>query len=118
MRAMKLIDATLLFRSVGEIIFDAQIRDGVSWEPIMCICIAGVYLLLPLNDILEFFHEQKFRAEEKPYKEVKHTFIENYHTMHPLYAKERYALIRGIGIMGTLTNITNFANISNNSLLN
>lgn len=52
-----------------------------------------------MDDILAFFHEEKFRAEEKPYREVKSTFIENYHTLHPLYAKERYALISGVDIM-------------------
>jgi hypothetical protein len=31
MRAMKLVDATLLFRAIGEIIFDVQIRDGAGW---------------------------------------------------------------------------------------
>lgn len=31
MRAMKLVDATLFLRAIGEIIFDAQIRDGIAW---------------------------------------------------------------------------------------
>lgn len=56
MRAMKLVDATLFLRAIGEIIFDAQIRDGVSWESIVCACIGGVYLFLPMNGILAFFH--------------------------------------------------------------
>jgi hypothetical protein len=68
MRAMKLIDITLLFRAIGEIIFDAQIRDGVVWESIVCACVGAVYLLLPMDDILTFFHEEKFKKEEKPYR--------------------------------------------------
>jgi hypothetical protein len=29
--AMKLVDATLLLRAIGELIFDYQIRDGIGW---------------------------------------------------------------------------------------
>lgn len=29
---------------------------------------------------------------------MKSKFIENYHTMHPLYAQEKYALISGIDL--------------------
>lgn len=74
-RAMKLIDATLLFRAIGEIIFDVQIRDGAVWESIACACVGAVYLFLPMDDILTFFHEEKFKTEEKPYREVKSSFI-------------------------------------------
>ncbi len=74
-RAMKLVDATLIFRSLGEIIFDSQIRNGFSWESILCLCIGVVYICLPMDEVLEFFHEEKFRAEEKPYSEVKATFV-------------------------------------------
>lgn len=86
MRAMKLVDATLVLRAAGELIFDAQIRNEITYESVVCIIIGGIYLFLPMDDIIEFFHEEKFRAQEKPYAEVKAKFIENYHTMHPLYA--------------------------------
>lgn len=104
---MKLVDATLFLRAAGEIIFDVQIRNGAGWESVLCACIGAVYLFLPMDDILTFFHEEKFRAEEKPYREVKATFIENYYTMHPLYAKERYALISGMEIVTQVAHPTN-----------
>jgi hypothetical protein len=103
---MKLVDATLILRAAGELIFDSQIRHSITWESIVCICIGTVYLFLPMNKILDFFHEEKFRAEEKPYSEVKTKFIENYHTMHPLYAQEKYALISGVDLTAHLISMS------------
>jgi hypothetical protein len=58
-----------------------------------------------MDDILGFFHEEKFRADEKPYREVKASFINNYHTLHPLYAMERYALISGADVLSRMVNV-------------
>ncbi len=52
MWAMKLIDASLLLRAVGEFVFDSQIRDSTTYESIICICIGAVYLALPMNKVL------------------------------------------------------------------
>lgn len=49
LQAMKLMDLTLIFRAAGEIIFDSQIRSAICFESIVCICIGGVYMLLPMN---------------------------------------------------------------------
>lgn len=60
-----------------------------------------------MDHIIEFFHEEKFRAEEKLYSEVKSKFIENYHTLHPLYAQEKYALISGIDLTTQVFEVSN-----------
>lgn len=56
MKAMGLLDITLILRSVGEIIFDVQLRDGISYQPIVCLCVAFVFCILPKDKILDFFH--------------------------------------------------------------
>lgn len=56
MRAMKLVDATLILRAAGELIFDSQIRHAITYESIVCLVIGAVYLFLPMDDIIEFFH--------------------------------------------------------------
>ncbi len=57
MKAIKLIDFTLVLRAAGELIFDSQIRSSTTWESIVCLIIGVLYLLLPMNRILDFFHE-------------------------------------------------------------
>lgn len=51
-RAVKLLDLTLILRPAGELIFDSQIREGYSWESIACLCVGVVYVFLPMNHIL------------------------------------------------------------------
>ena len=56
-KALKLIDFTLVLRSTGEMIFDSQIRmSGVEWVSIVTLCIGVVYVLLPMDTILEYLH--------------------------------------------------------------
>lgn len=80
-----LLDFTLFFRVLGELIFDFQIRDGYHASTIVLLCISVVYLLLPMNQILKWLHDEKFNLEEKTYEEIKYEFVENYHTLHPTY---------------------------------
>lgn len=56
MKAMRLLDVTLILRSAGEMIFDSQIRDGISYQPIICLCVAFIFCILPKDEILDFFH--------------------------------------------------------------
>jgi len=62
MMAMKLLDFSLMLRSIGELIFDSQIRNGVTWQSIVCLIIGIVYVILPMDSILNFFHEEKFKS--------------------------------------------------------
>jgi len=55
-QAMKLLDFTLICKPVGEIIFDCQIRDSYCLSSLIMLAIGVVYLLLPIDRFLEFFH--------------------------------------------------------------
>jgi hypothetical protein len=46
-----------------------------------------IYVCLPLNDIIDFFNKENLFLEEKPFRQVKDTFKDNYYTMHPMYSK-------------------------------
>ena len=83
---MKLLDFTLLCKPLGEIIFDTQIRSSLAISSIVMCAIAAIYLILPLDSILEFFHPEKFKTEEKTYEEVQAHFKETYQTLHPIYS--------------------------------
>jgi hypothetical protein len=62
MMAMKLLDFSLMLRSIGELIFDSQIRSGVAWQSIVCLILGVIYVILPMDSILDFFHEEKFKS--------------------------------------------------------
>jgi hypothetical protein len=92
--SMKLIEISLILRCVGEIFFDVQLRgSGTTWLSILCLCIGTLYVFLPTDDILNFFHEEKFMPEWRLYDEVRDKFIENYRNMHPLFVREREARV-------------------------
>jgi len=55
-QAMKLLDFTLICRPVGEIIFDCQIRDTYNITSFFMLAVGIIYLLLPIDSILEYFH--------------------------------------------------------------
>jgi hypothetical protein len=55
-RSVKLLDATLALSAIGEIIFDSQIRSGVTWESYVCLSLGIVYMLLPMDYLLSVFH--------------------------------------------------------------
>ena len=61
MISLKLMDFTLIMKPIGEMIFDAGIRDGVNPESIVLTCVAFIYILLPMDKVLEFFHEETFK---------------------------------------------------------
>ena len=52
MTSMKLLDLTLLIRSIGEMIFDSKIGHGVTWTSIVTAVIGLIYFLLPSNKII------------------------------------------------------------------
>lgn len=86
--SMKLIEASLVLRCAGEIFFDLQLRTGgATWQSVLCLCIGLVYLFAPMDDLISYFHEEKFKPEEKLYDEVKDYFMENYRNMHPLFLR-------------------------------
>jgi hypothetical protein len=54
--SLKLLDVTLFLRVIGEIIFDSQMRDGVNNESIVLCAVSVVYLMIPIDSILDYFH--------------------------------------------------------------
>lgn len=87
-RMMKLLDFTLLFLIVGDILFDVQIRNYVSMSSIIMFIVALVYLVLPLDRILDCVLEEKFHLDRLCYDEAKVDFEMLYLTSYPL-RKER-----------------------------
>ena len=75
MASLMLLDWTLIMKPIGEMIFDAGIREHVQVESIVLTCVAFVYIFLPKNEILNFFHSELFEPEEKTLSEVEHTFL-------------------------------------------
>lgn len=38
----------------------------------------------PMNKLLEIFNDEKFHTHEKTYTELKDSFLNNYHSEHPV----------------------------------
>jgi hypothetical protein len=60
MASLMLLDWTLIMKPIGEMIFDAGIREHVQVESIVLTFVAFVYIFLPKNKILNFFHSESF----------------------------------------------------------
>lgn len=54
--SMKLLDITLLCKPLGEIIFDFQMRDSYCVSSLAMCGVAILYLVLPMDNILDYFH--------------------------------------------------------------
>ena len=61
--SMKLLDFTLLCKPIGEIIFDSQIRNSYCITSIVMSAVAILYLMLPIDDFLNYFHPERFKTE-------------------------------------------------------
>ena len=56
MKALFLLEFILILKPGGELIFDSLIRKTWYVLPVIEICIGGLYLMLPMKKILNFFH--------------------------------------------------------------
>ena len=81
---MWLLDFTLILKPVGELLFDSQIRETHTNMSIVCLCIGVIYVLLPVNRLLDFLHSEEFDLAEQTFAEMKESFPFNYDTLHPL----------------------------------
>lgn len=61
--SLTLLDLTLLFRPLGTLLFDAQLRNVYLPSTITLICVAVVFILLPKDKLIEIFNSEKFRPE-------------------------------------------------------
>ena len=57
---MKLLDFTLIFKVIGELMFDQQIRSTYVIGSIVMIILAFFYLLLPIDSLIDYFHPENF----------------------------------------------------------
>ena len=57
---MKLLDRTLIFKVIGELMFDQQIRSTYVVGSIVMIIVAFFYLLLPIDRLIDFFNPEGF----------------------------------------------------------
>ena len=60
-----------MIKPAGELIFDRLIRDEINVIPIIELSIGFIYLILPINTIILFFHPEKFHISELTYSELK-----------------------------------------------
>ena len=61
--SLTLLDFTLLFKVIGELIFDIMIRDGVKTSTIVLACIAALYMILPMGKLIMCVNHEKFNLE-------------------------------------------------------
>lgn len=87
--SMKLLDFTLLCKPVGEIIFDAQIRDSYCITSIIMSAVAILYLVLPIDDFLNYFHPEKFNTEPRDFEQAQRFFKDTYQTLHPIFSLKK-----------------------------
>ncbi len=66
-KCVKLLDLTLILRSIGGLLFDYQLRGEFNTYEITFLFIGLVYLVLPLNKILNFLHQEQFLIQQQSY---------------------------------------------------
>lgn len=58
-KALVMLDLTLIIKPAGELIFDGSIRAECNYQSLICCCIGILYLILPLNNIIDWIHPEK-----------------------------------------------------------
>jgi hypothetical protein len=86
MKCLFLLDLTLFWRFLGELIFDVQIREGADTLTLIFLGLSVLYLLVPWDKFLELVNSEKFKLNDKRFENERHRFDnENYTLFHPLY---------------------------------
>ena len=87
--SMTLLELTLVFRPIGELIFDSHLRSATHPISFVFLITGILYMLVPWNYFLRKVTQEKFKLNPKKFQDVRYKFTETYHTMHPIY-KELY----------------------------
>lgn len=83
-----LLDLTLFWRFLGELIFDVQIRDGAKTLTLVFLGLSVLYMLVPWESVLEYVNHEEFKLNEKKFSDEKHRFEDdNYKIYHPVYSE-------------------------------
>jgi hypothetical protein len=87
MKALFLLDLTLFWRFLGELIFDVQIRDGAKGLTLLFLGLSVLYLIIPWEKFLEAVNSESFKLNHKTFTSEKARFkYDNYLTYHPIYS--------------------------------
>ena len=87
-KCLFLLDLTLFWRFLGQLIFDVQIRNGASTLTIVFMILSILYIIAPWTDIIELVNSERFKLNEKRFTEEKLRFEDdNYKIYHPVYGK-------------------------------
>lgn len=54
---LNMLDFTLVLRMVGELLFDYQTRDGMRFSSWVCLAIALIYQIIPVESIISIFND-------------------------------------------------------------
>ena len=57
---MTFLDFSLVLKPLGEIIFDYQLRESMWTGSYVCLAIGIIYMFLPINSVLDYFHSENF----------------------------------------------------------
>jgi hypothetical protein len=57
-----------------------------------------VYMIIPVDAIMVFFHDEKFRLEQKSFEQVQYDFIETYNTLHPVLGRDASKALKVISL--------------------
>jgi hypothetical protein len=88
MKALFLLDLTLFWRFLGELIFDVQIRDGVNTTTLIFLALSVVYMIIPWESFLEAINSERFKLNDKTFTSEKARFeFDNYRSNHPIYQR-------------------------------
>lgn len=97
MKCLFLLDLTLFWRFLGELIFDVQIREGANTLTLIFLGLSVLYMLVPWEAFLELVNSENFKLNDKRFTEERHRFNnDNYKLYHPIY-KEVLEHVHGKG---------------------
>lgn len=66
-KCLFLLDLTLFWRFLGQLIFDIQIRNGATTLTIVFLVLSIVYILIPWESFLELVNSESFKLNQKTF---------------------------------------------------
>ena len=66
-KCLFLLDLTLFWRFLGQLIFDVQIRNGATTLTIIFLALSIVYILIPWESFLELVNSESFKLNQKTF---------------------------------------------------
>lgn len=84
LNSLNLLDFTLFLKPVGSMVFDSHLRSQFVPSSLVMLIIGVIYVLIPKNDLLTYFNNEKFRQHQQTYKDLKNSLQNTYNTEHPV----------------------------------